>query len=72
MKPLISAWFFLYMVLFLQVVRSFIVVHSTSDPLVERSFVLVLSTYFPFLPEKDEKRILWESNPGLFLFKYKG
>ena len=67
MKPLISAWFFLYMVLFLQVVRSFIVVHSTSDPLIERSFTVVLSTYLPFFfQEKRNNDFGGNRTPDLF------
>ena len=40
-------------------------VHST-DPLVECSFTVLLSTLFPLLPEKAEKRLWWEPNPKLF------
>ena len=43
---------------FHQVVLSFVVVHSTSDPLVECSFIVVLSTYFPFSPQKKRENSL--------------
>ena len=52
----------------LQVVRSFIAVHSTSNPLVEGSFIVVLSACFPVLPEKAGKRLWWDSNPRLLSF----
>ena len=35
----------------------FIVAHSTSDPLVECCFIVVLPTCFPFFPEKAERRL---------------
>ena len=46
---------FLYVVLSRQVVRSFMVVHSTPDPLVERSIIVVHCTHFPFSPRSKGK-----------------
>ena len=61
------------MVLSLQVVRSFVVVNSTSDPLVERSFVMVLSASYVlpslFLPEKRRENDFGGiRTPDFFLF----
>ena len=49
--------------------RSFTVVHSTSDPLVERSFTLVIFTFPPifFQKKRENDFYWWESNPGLII-----
>ena len=63
----VSACFFFYTVLFHQVVRAFIVIHSTSDPLVECFFTVVLSTYSLFLPEKAENDFGGNRTPDFLL-----
>lgn len=49
----------------LQVMRSFTVVHTTSDLLVECLYIVFLSTYFPFLSETAEQLFWWDSTPAL-------